>query len=552
MNHLKWWQNTIVYEVYPSSFQDSDDDGYGDLKGIASRLDYLKSLGVGAIWLTPVYGSPMGDNGYDVSDYYSVNPRYGTMEDMDLLIKEAGKRGIRIVMDLVFNHTSDQCEWFLESRKDRTNDKKDWYIWRDPAPDGGVPNNWRGIFGGSAWTWCEERKQYYLHTFADFQPDVNWANPEVRNALYDIANFWVDKGAGGFRLDAVTYIRKPDVFSDGPADAYDGMSPIHDMTANTPGILDYLHEFKEKVQKGHDIFTVGEANGVPAEELKEWVGDEGVFDMIFEFSHVNVQFSNGEVWCHTKDWKLTELKKALTSSQRSTSEHGWCPVFFENHDQPRCVSHFMPENADPVLGAKAIGMLMMTLRGTPFLFEGQELGMPNVNRASIKEYNDISSHNQYHTALAQGFSEEEALKCVWRFSRDNARTPMQWDASENAGFTKGTPWLSPGSSFPEINVLKEDADPSSVLNWYRTLAEKRKEYAVLVNGSYNEILSDSEEIFAYVRENSSQKAVILVNFTGNTVLYDKQITDGMNLMITNYDHTEHGILQPYEAVCFIK
>lgn len=552
MKPLKWWQNTIVYEAYPSSFMDSNNDGYGDLNGLTGKLDYLASLGVGAIWLTPIYGSPMGDNGYDVSDYYSINPRYGTMEDMDRLIAEADKRNIKIVMDLVFNHTSDQCEWFLESKKDRTNPKNDWYIWRDAAEDGGAPNNWRGIFGGSAWTWCEERQQYYMHTFADFQPDVNWENPDLRQALYDIANFWVNKGVGGFRVDAVTYIKKPSDFSDGPAEAYDGMSPVHDMTANTEGILDFLHEFKEKVQEGHDIFMVGEANGVPPEELKAWVGEDGVFNMIFEFSHVNVQFSGGEIWCRTKDWKLTELKKCFTDSETSTADNGWYPVFLENHDQPRCVSHFLPDGADPVMGAKALGMLVMTLRGTPFLFEGQELGMPNVNRASIDEYNDISSHNQYRTALAQGFSEEEALACVWKYSRDNARTPMQWNASANGGFSEGTPWLSVGSSYLTVNAEAEEKDPDSVLSWYRALNAMRKEHPVFIDGTYEELMADSEEIYAYRRENEEETAVILINFTGSPAAYSTDLTQNGTLIISNVKERAEGILQPYEAICVIQ
>ena len=276
----QWWKKTVCYEIYPSSFQDSNGDGVGDLKGITSRLDYLASLGVGCIWLTPVYASPMKDNGYDVSDFYKINPLYGTMEDMENLIAEADKRNIKIVMDLVFNHVSEENAWFQESKKSKENPKSDWFIWRD------TPNNWRGIFGGSAWKWCEERKQYYLHTFGDFQPDLNWENPEVRKALYDVANFWIQKGVGGFRLDAVVYIKKPQDFADGKPDASDGMVLIHEMTANRDGILDYLHEFKKNVLDGKNIFTVGEANGILPEQLKDWVGSEGVFDMLFEFNHL--------------------------------------------------------------------------------------------------------------------------------------------------------------------------------------------------------------------------------------------------------------------------
>lgn len=562
---MKWWQNTIVYELYPNSFKDSDGDGYGDLKGITSELDHLKSLGVGAIWLTPVYVSPMGDNGYDVADYYSINPRYGTMEDMDELIKEAKKREIRIVMDLVFNHTSNECEWFKESASSRDNDKSDWYIWADPKEDGSVPNNWRGVFGGSVWTYCETRGQYYLHTFGDFQPDVNWENPKVRNALYDIANFWINKGVGGFRLDAITYIKKPADMSDGPVDAPDNMVSVHSMTANTDGILDFLHEFKDQVQVGKDIFVVGEANGVPASELPLWVGENGVFDMIFEFSHVNVQFSGGEVWYNTKDWKLTELKKCFSDSQKATKDkdNGWYPVFLENHDQPRSINHFLPADADPVQGAKVLGMLMMTLRGTPFMYEGQEIGMTNIDWDNIKDYDDISSHNQFQMAKLNGLTTKQAMECVKRFSRDNSRTPMQWTDGENAGFTDGTPWLPVNSNYKTVNVASENENSGSVLCFYHQLKTLRDEHEVLKDGNYTELFQNSEKIYAYCRENAKEKIIILLNFTGEAVevkMDDLGIESqtGFRILLSNCEgerasevskQTEKVNLYPYEAMC---
>ena len=560
---MKWWQNTIVYELYPNSFKDSDGDGYGDLKGITSELDHLKSLGVGAIWLTPVYVSPMGDNGYDVADYYSINPRYGTMEDMDELIEEAKKREIRIVMDLVFNHTSNECEWFKESASSRDNDKSDWYIWADPKEDGSVPNNWRGVFGGSVWTYCETRGQYYLHTFGDFQPDVNWENPKVRNALYDIANFWINKGVGGFRLDAITYIKKPADMSDGPVDAPDNMVSVHSMTANTDGILDFLHEFKDQVQEGKDIFVVGEANGVPASELPLWVGENGVFDMIFEFSHVNVQFSGGEVWYNTKDWKLTELKKCFSDSQKATKDNGWYPVFLENHDQPRSINHFLPADADPVQGAKVLGMLMMTLRGTPFMYEGQEIGMTNIDWDNIEDYDDISSHNQFQMAKLNGLTTKQAMECVKRFSRDNSRTPMQWTDGENAGFTDGTPWLPVNSNYKTVNVASENENSGSVLCFYHQLKTLRDEHEVLKNGNYTELFQNSEKIYAYCRENAKEKIIILLNFTGEAVevkMDDLGIESqtGFRILLSNCEgerasevskQTEKVNLYPYEAMC---
>ena len=555
MDSMAWWQKTNAFEIYVNSFQDSDGDGYGDLEGIRQRLDHLKSLGVGVVWLTPVYGSPMVDNGYDVADYYSINPRYGTMDDMDRLIREADEKGIRIVMDLVFNHTSDQCGWFVESSKDKTNEYSDWYIWSDAKPDGSAPNNWRSIFGGSAWTWCETRGQYYLHTFASAQPDLNWENPDVRDALCNIANFWIDKGAGGFRMDAITYIKKPADFSDGPADGSDGMVSIHDMTANTEGILDYLEEFKEKVCEGKDICTVAEANGVAADQLHLWVGENGVFDMLFEFSHVNLEFSGAEVWCEAKAWTLRDLKKALTDSQEATKDNGWYPIFFENHDKPRSIDHYFPEDADPVLAGKAMGTILLTLRGTPFIYQGEELGFKNVSWDSIDSYDDLSSKSQYDTALDEGYTREEAMGFVHRFSRDNARTPMHWDVSEQAGFTTGTPWLPVHNNYKEVNARVEENDSASVLSWYRDLVRFRSENPVLIGGTYEEVLAGSDEIYAYIREDDLDRLLVLVNFTGDETTYDPdqaglRETEGSQILMSSYGDTDSciGVLRPYETV----
>ncbi|MBO4395842.1 MAG: alpha-glucosidase [Eubacterium sp.] len=555
---LKWWQKTNVYEIYVNSFQDTDGDGYGDLNGITQHLDYLKELGVGAAWLTPVFASPMADNGYDVADYYSINPLYGDNNDMDKLLKEAKDRGIKIVMDLVFNHTSNECEWFVESEKSKDNKYSDWYIWRDAKPDGSEPNNWRSIFGGSAWTWSESRGQYYLHTFAAVQPDLNWENEEVRQALYDVANYWADKGCGGFRMDAIPYIKKPADFSDGTPDDQDGMVSIHDMTANTDGILDYLHEFKEKVQTGRDIFTVGEANGVPASELHNWVGINGVFDMIFEFSHVNLEFDGAEVWCKAKDWKLTDLKKALTDSQAATATNGWYPIFFENHDKPRSINHYFPEDADPVLAGRAMGTILLTLRGTPFLFEGEELGYKNIAWPSINDYDDLNSFGQFETAVEEGLSDEEAMQCVYRFSRDNARTPMQWNSGENAGFTTGTPWLPIHEDYKTGNAESEAADQQSVLSWYHQLAKFRQGNQILVDGDYKEIMSDSEQVYSFVRQSGDKKFIVAVNFTGEAATLDLSeagVTDPSeaNVALSSYTDlgqpvTNAGELRPYEAV----
>ena len=537
---LKWWQKSIVYQVYPKSFQDTTGTGTGDIKGITSHLDYLKALGIGAIWLSPVYPSPNIDNGYDISDYTGINPAFGSMADFDELISEADKRGIKIVMDLVFNHCSDQHEWFKESRKDKTNAKADWFIWRDK------PTNWRSIFGGSAWTWCEERGQYYLHTFAKEQPDLNWENPDVRKALYDAANFWLTKGVGGFRIDAITYIKKPAVFVDGEPDGQDGTINIHLMTANTPGILDFLREFRREVFDGHDIFTVGEANGVSAEELPDWVGSNGVFDMLFEFSHVDLPLDKSERWCYPVKWTLRDLKHALSSSQYATSKNGWCPAFFENHDQPRSVNHFFPEGADPRKTAKVLGAVLLTLRGTPFIYQGEELGMTNYDWSDINELDDIQTKGQYNFALNEGFTPEEAMKFVRYFTRDNARTPMQWTSGKNAGFTAGRSWLPVNPNYTELNAEREEQESDSVLSWYRRLAELRRTREELTAGSYREIMPESEEVFAFVREYEGRKIFTVANFSLEPVSVPDELR-GKTLMLSSEDEADGTELKPLEA-----
>ena len=543
---LKWWQKAIVYQVYPKSFQDTTGTGTGDIKGITSRLDYLKALGVGAVWLCPVYPSSNVDNGYDISDYTGINPAFGTMKDFDELIAEADKRGIKIVMDLVFNHTSDRHEWFLQSKQDRTNPKADWYIWRDAKPDGSVPTNWRGIFGGSAWEWCRERGQYYLHTFAKEQPDLNWENPDVRRALYDAANFWLDKGVGGFRIDAITYIKKPSEFLDGKPDGKEGTINIHLMTANTPGILDFLREFRREVFDGHDIFTVGEANGVSADELPDWVGANGVFNMLFEFSHVDLPLNESEIWCYPVKWTLRDLKHALSSSQHATARNGWCPVFFENHDQPRSVNHFFPEGADTQKAAKVLATVLLTLRGTPFIYQGQELGMSNVSWPDINTYDDISTKGQYAFALNEGFSPEEAMKFVHYFSRDNARTPMQWDNSPNAGFSTARSWLPVNENYITVNARTEEQNPDSVLSWYRRLAEFRRNHEELTAGDYREIMTDSEEVFAFERMLDGRRIITAANFSLESAMLPEEFAE-YDLLLSSESDAEGLVMLPLEA-----
>lgn len=559
--NLKWWQKTLVYQVYPRSFQDTTGTGEGDIKGVTARLDYLKSLGVGAIWLTPIYPSPMVDNGYDIADYTAIDPRYGKMADMEELIAEADARGIKIVMDLVYNHTSDQHAWFINSKSAKDSDKADWYIWRDAKEDGSAPTNWRSIFGGSAWTWCEERGQYYLHTFAVEQPDLNWENPKVRRALYDAANFWLDKGIGGFRIDAIVYIKKPAEFIDHKPDSADGLVNIHSVIANTPGILDFLREFRREVFDGRDIFTVAEANGVSGDALLDWVGSRGAFSMLFEFSHVELEFPNGELWAQSTGYVpsiVPRLRDALYESQKVTKNDGWVPIFFENHDQMRSVNHFFPDTADKEKAAKALATIHMTLRGTPFIYEGEELGLANVAWKSIDCYNDISSKGQYALALKEGLSDSEALKLIHRYSRDNARTPMQWEAALNAGFTTGTPWLPVHDDYKTQNVASEELDQNSILHYYRKLSKLRlisEVQDILTAGEFKPLMLDQSELIAFERTLGARSVITIVNMTEKEVGLNTNLTAG-KVLITNFagvaDNLKTGKMLPLGAAVIYK
>lgn len=553
MKNLKWWQKTIVYQIYPKSFCDSNGDGIGDLQGIISKLDYLQSLGVGAIWLCPIYPSPLVDNGYDISDYCDIAPEYGTMADMEELIDKAKKRNIKIIMDLVFNHTSDKHVWFEQSRSSLDNDKRDWYIWRD-GKDGKPPTNWRSIFGGSAWTLDAKTNQYYLHTFAKQQPDLNWENPKVRQALFDVANFWLDKGIGGFRIDAIVYIKKPSEFADLPADGPDGLANIAKADGNQAGILDFLQEFKQKVFNRGDIFTVAEADGIYPDEYDKWVGANGAFDMSFDFSHIRLGFNDDFIWFKRKPWKLIDIRECLTKDEQATQNDGWVPIFFENHDLPRSVDYYFPEEADKQLVAKFLATLLLTLRGTPFIYEGQELGMTNIKWPSIKMYEDISSKGQYELAIKSGMTSKEAMEYVWQYSRDNARSPMTWNGGSHAGFTTGKPWLPLNDEYHSINVASENEDENSVLNYYRKLIALRSEYVALTEGDYEELLSYSPGIYAYARntQDKSEQIVVIANTTSKIRGYKLPELANAKLLISNYPDEQPTVLRSYEVRVYKK
>lgn len=550
---LAWWQRAVLYECYPKSFQDTRGQGVGTIRGIIERLDYLQELGIGALWLTPVYPSPMKDNGYDVADYKGISPEFGTMDDMDELIAKAADRGIRIVMDLVLNHTSDEHEWFRESASSRENPKADWYIWRDPLPDGSAPTNWRSHFGGSVWSWCEERQQYYYHTFGDFQPDLNWENPQVREALYDVARFWLAKGVGGFRLDAVVYVKKG-AYVDLPPDGPDGLHNAHDATCNTPGCLDFLREFRHRTVDGTDAFLVGEAAGVSAAELPEWVGPDGAFSIIIEYNHIHAVRGYENDWFRLPGWRLSDLTSVLTASQVATEGRGWNCVYFESHDNPRSPSQFFWYPGHDEAKAKLLGLVLLTLRGTPFIFQGEEIGMTNEHKKTMEEYTDIETWGQYRRALEYGIEPQRATELVAAYSRDNSRSPMQWDTSENAGFTTGRPWLPVHGDYLTVNAATEAADPGSTLCHYRRLVALRNSSPLLVAGAFRDLLPGDEALYAYERALGDERAVIVANFTPEPQTYDPALVEGLRPVITTTGYAEDvvaGRLDPLQGVIFL-
>jgi oligo-1,6-glucosidase/alpha-glucosidase len=556
MKRQKWWKKSVVYQIYPKSFYDSNNDGVGDLKGVIQKLDYLKELGIDVIWLSPVYKSPMDDNGYDISDYQAIAEEFGSMEDMEQLISDAAKRGIKIIMDLVVNHTSDEHSWFLKSKRERNHPKRDWYIWRNGKADGTPPNNWRSIFGGSSWEYDEQTNQIYIQVFSKTHPDVNWENPEVRDAVYNMIRWWLDKGISGFRVDAITFIKKRQDFGDVKIDSNDNMGPISEASLNQDGIHPFLSELNEKAFAPYDILTVAEAPGVSPKDLPKYVGENGYFSMLFEFDHVDLDIGKEGKWYKPNNWNLLQFKEAITTSQNIYNEVGWGALYLENHDQPRCLNKFIKQNDIGLIPAKMLATVYFFLKGTPFIYQGQEIGMTNVAYSSIDEYNDLASIDQYHSALREGYSKEKALAAVWKRSRDNARTPMQWDDSKNAGFTKSKPWLKVNTNYPSINVENSLKNNDSLFYSYKELIRLRKnsEYSdVIVFGKYQTLLESHPQIMAYTRELNDQKIVIIANFEG------KEVTVGLNLnvkkvILSNYKSVSTKLnnftLRPYEAIVY--
>ncbi|WP_281888579.1 alpha-glucosidase [Paenibacillus sp. YYML68] len=553
MNNI-WWKEATAYQIYPRSFMDSNGDGIGDLQGIISRLDYLQELGIDVIWICPTYKSPNDDNGYDISDYQDIMEEFGTMADFDELLAEVHKRGMKLILDLVINHTSDEHPWFMESRSSKDNPKRDYYIWADPK-DGGEPNNWESIFSGSAWEWDEQTGQYYMHIFSRKQPDLNWENADVRRELYDMVNWWLDKGIDGFRVDAISHIKKLPGFPDMPNPHNLRYVPSFDGHMNREGIHAFLEELKRETFAKYDIMTVGEANGVSTKDADLWVGEEnGKFNMVFQFEHMGL-------WGKGADGglNLPATKRTLTRWQKGLHGVGWNALFLENHDQPRSVSTWGNDQEHWDKSAKCLATMYFLMQGTPFIYQGQEIGMTNVKFDSIDDYNDVAIRNLYKYETENGKSHDEIMQGIWRSGRDNSRTPMQWSDEEQGGFTTGTPWLKVNPNYTDINVRKAMDDPDSIYHYYKQLIQLRKKHDVIVYGDYDLIADHHPQLYAYTRTLGEETLLVICNMFGVEARFNlpRSLKKAKpELLLANYEvDAAQGIrsvkLRPYEARVYV-
>lgn len=547
----RWWKESIVYQIYPRSFKDSNGDGIGDLNGITEKMDYLQKLGINVLWLSPVYQSPNDDNGYDISNYQAIMDEFGTMEDFDRMLTAAHEHGIKLVMDLVVNHTSDEHPWFIESQKSVDNPYRDYYIWR-PGKDGKEPNNWGSCFSGPAWKYDEKTDMYYLHLFSKKQPDLNWDNPKVRQEVFDMMNWWLDKGVDGFRMDVISLISKKPDLPDGPV-GINGYASFNE-PANGPHVHEYLQEMREKVLNNADTITVGECSGVTLEEAKKYArSDEKELNMVFQFEHMDVDADGTNKWTDKK-MDLRDLKEILTKWQKGLEDIAWNSLFWENHDQPRSVSRFGNDSREyHDVSAKMLAICLHMMQGTPYVYQGQELGMTNVPFTSVEDFRDLDSINAYHELVEEQkvFTSEEMMGYLRYKSRDNARTPFQWDDSENAGFTTGTPWIMVNPNYKEINAKAELENPDSIFYYYQKLIQLRKEKEIIVYGSYDLLLPDSKEIYAYTRTLGEEKLLVVCNFSETEV--EMEIPEefrNADYLISNYETRpleKIMALRPYES-----
>ena len=546
-----WWKEAVVYQIYPRSFCDSNGDGIGDLNGITSKLDYLKELGIDVIWLSPVYKSPNDDNGYDISDYEDIMTEFGTMDDFDKMLAAAHERGIKIVMDLVVNHTSDEHPWFVESRSSKDNEKRDYYIWKE-GKDGKEPTNWGSAFSGPAWKYDEKTDMYYLHLFSVKQPDLNWENPKVRKEVFDMMTRWCEKGIDGFRMDVISLISKPEGYPDAKVVGLYGDMGI---CANGPKVHDYLKEMNEKVLSKFDIMTVGETAGVTLEEAKKYANTDGSeLNMVFQFEHMDLDGGEKFKWS-TQPMPLVPLKENLSKWQKGLDGVAWNSLYFCNHDQPRIVSRLGDESdAYRELSAKCIATCLHMMQGTPYVYQGEELGMTNTVFNSVDDFRDLESINAYRELVESGlYTDEDMFPKIAHKSRDNARTPMQWDASENAGFTTGKPWIAVNPNYKKINVADQLKREDSVFHYYQKLIRLRKENEIIVYGNYELLLPEDENIFAYVRTLDNQKLLVVCNFSKSEQKFDFSGYENAKVLISNYnrDARKDGILKPYEATVLL-
>jgi oligo-1,6-glucosidase len=551
-----WWKESVVYQVYPRSFKDSNGDGIGDLQGIISKLDYLKELGIDVIWLSPVYKSPNDDNGYDISDYQDIMDEFGTMADWDQLLEEIHNHGMRLIMDLVVNHSSDEHKWFVESRKSKDNPYRNYYIWRK-GKDGKEPNNWGSNFGGSAWEYDEETDEYFLHLFSKKQPDLNWEHPQLRKEVYNMMTWWLDKGIDGFRMDVVNFISKVEGLPDDevkPGKKYASGSKYY---RNGPNIHDYFQEMNREVLSKYDIMTVGEMPGVKPELAKKYTADgRDELNMVFQFQHMGLDNGANGKW-DLKPLYLPDLKENLTKWQKALEQEGWNSLYFNNHDQPRSVSRYGDDKDYHKESAKMLATILHMMKGTPYVYQGEEIGMTNVHFSSIDDYKDIETLHFYNEQMEAGEPVEKTMESIYEKSRDNARTPMQWNAGANAGFTTGKPWIAINPNYNEINAENQLHDEDSIFHYYKKLISLRKEHEIVVYGSYDLLLPEHEKVFAYTRTLGDEKLLVLCNFYANEV--EIELPTEANLkspkqLIRNYpgdaELSPKISLKPYETVVY--
>ena len=542
-----WWKEAVAYQVYPRSFNDSNGDGIGDLPGLIEKLDYLENLGIDVIWLSPMYPSPNDDNGYDISDYKGIMSEFGTMNDFDQLLSSIHQRGMKLILDLVVNHTSDEHPWFIESKSSKTNAKRDWYIWADPKPDGSEPNNLESIFNGSTWEFDESTKQYYFHLFSKKQPDLNWENPDVRQAVFEMMNWWFEKGIDGFRVDAITHIKKNFEAGDLPVPDGKKFAPAFDVDMNQPGIQEWLQEMKDKSLSRYDIMTVGEANGVTPNDAEEWVGEEnGKFNMIFQFEHLGL-WSTGDTKFDVKSYK-----QVLNRWQKQLENVGWNALFIENHDQPRRVSTWGDDKNYWYESATSHATAYFLQQGTPFIYQGQEIGMTNYPFESIESFNDVAVKTEYQIVKKEGGDVNQLLDKYKMENRDNARTPMQWNNSINAGFTTGKPWFHVNPNYTEINVKQQLNDKFSILSYYKALIQLKKSDLIYTYGKFNMVDAENKQVLAYTRTFKNNTVLIVANLTNEVselnLPFELDISS-VDIKLHNYHLNDINLdhIKPYES-----